>query len=77
MIFYSIFLRASNYVATCINISVYAVEASDMAEQIKLVARDNKMEDRIEVVKGKVEVSASIFSLKCYKQFLKKSTLST
>ena len=36
--------------------TVYAIEASDMAEHAKLVVKANKMEDRITVVHGKVEV---------------------
>lgn len=46
---------------------VYAIEASDMAEQARLVIKSNSMQDRITVIHGKVEVqySAGIILLFC------------
>ena len=37
-------------------VSVYAIEASSMAEQAKHVVEENEMQDRIQVMHGKVEV---------------------
>ena len=36
---------------------VYAIEASDMATQARLVVAKNKMEDRITVIHSRVEVN--------------------
>ena len=41
-------------------IVVYAVEASHIAEQAKLVVHENNMDDKITVIHGKVEVSSVI-----------------
>jgi len=38
---------------------VYAIEASTMAEQAEIVVQSNAMQDRITVMRGRVEVSAS------------------
>ena len=38
---------------------VYAIEASTMADQAKIVVESNAMQDRITVIHGKIEVSIS------------------
>lgn len=43
--------------AKIVHLAVYAIEASDMAHQIEVVVKSNKMEDSISVIHGKVEVS--------------------
>ena len=43
--------------SSCFNISVYAIEASHIAEQAKLVVNENNLADKITVIHGKVEVS--------------------
>jgi hypothetical protein len=42
--------------AVCIK--VYAIEASDIADQAELVFKKNNVSDRAKIFKGKVEVSA-------------------
>jgi len=51
------------YKLTCTSIVlVYAIEASDMAEQASVVIKSNKMQDRITVIHSKVEVTESTFN---------------
>lgn len=38
-------------------LAVYAVEASDIAQQAKVVVKSNRMDDKIIVIQGKIEVS--------------------
>ena len=38
---------------------MYAIEASTMAEQAEIVVQSNAMQDRITVMRGRVEVSTS------------------
>ena len=42
------------------NFTVYAIEASEMAEQTQKIIEENKMVDRIDVIHNVVEVSITI-----------------
>ena len=41
---------------------VYAVEASDIAEQAKLIVKSNNMQHKITVLHQRVEVSSNAFA---------------
>ena len=53
-----------------IYVTVYAIEASDMATQTKAIVDENKMADRIDVIHNVVEVTVLGLYIESYYQFL-------